>query len=212
MVSLYPRRGTLNGGTTIQIQAQNIPTADLLSSFYCQFSLDFDAGGATYTQTATRLNDTFVSCTTPDLSASFPSTEEYLDIYVALTDQDGTYSIKEKLVFTYLKEETVTSISPTNAFLDQQPYITITGTNFYNLVTLCVKLDFVSTYQEDIYINNDVLWISSTSLVFRMPHGHTIDLRGSHDVHVYVSNNCQEFTSAYGTFTFDMIPHMTSIS
>jgi len=150
LVSIYPRRGPYLGGTILFLQAVNLPLQSIQPSLSCRFSYDLE--GSSYTLAATRLNDTFVSCLTPDISTEFtPGTDSYKDILVGLTELDGTYSLKQKLKFTYQNKETLVSITPVNSFIDQKPYITVTGTNFLNVASLCVKAVFQSNQHELIF-------------------------------------------------------------
>ena len=141
---MYPVRGSRIGGTPLLLEIDNLIDISIVSfTLSCRFSFDFIVTplSTIFYVLAVPVNSTYIMCPTPDVSSYFnDATNYYMDIFVAINDLDGIYRPHAQQVFTYLRDYTLTSITPSSGYIIQQPVTTILGTNFYNVHTLLLQM------------------------------------------------------------------------
>ena len=69
---------------------------------------------------ATRLNDTYIECLSPNISAYFnDATDVYKDVFISVNDADGVFRLQQQLAFTYIKDYALTGVDPPSMYINQ---------------------------------------------------------------------------------------------
>lgn len=131
------------------------------------------------------------------------------ELLVGIPESDGSLYNSYRYRIYLIKNPTITSISPTRGFANQNIDIRITGTNFLNLETLHVKGDFVGNTPS---ILIDCLIISNEVIIVSSPNAMDIALYNDRTMTLSVSTNGFDYSETNAVFTFMDEPHMISMT
>ena len=141
LLSLYPLRGTVLGGTPVIVNVHKMPEESLDYSPRCLFSTNFLQQEQKFYIDAEVLNRTHILCYTPDISSAF---NNYLDfskeVYVTVNDLDGVFRQENSLMYTFVRDYGLLGTMPTYTYMKQQQSITIKGSNLLNVYDLVLKM------------------------------------------------------------------------
>ena len=184
---ILPRSGKLEGGTEITITGKNFIRT--ISGEEREFTVTIGGIAAK--------SILFVS--NQNLRVTIPPRPEPGQVEVIVTNPDGQES---KSDFTYNPPPTVTNISPPSGKLAGGTEITITGTGFINKILGSEEELTITIGGADA---ENVQFSSETQLNATIPGRYQ-----SGDVNVIITNPDGQY--AIGTFTYNGIPTITSIS
>jgi len=124
---------------------------------------------------------------------------------------DGSFDPSQVLPFTYIKEMTLDSVNPPSGYLKQRPFVTLKGSNFYNVHSLVSKL-VIDSSGEEVWFRGDLLFIDETELLIQMPNALYMDMKGGYSGKIFVSNNDGVDWSTGRAFTYYGEPHINGLS
>lgn len=169
-----PSGGNPSGGTSVLVRGDHFLTGATITF------------NGTLCSSATVVNETTISCTTPAGSAGVAA--------VVVTNPDGQ-TVTSSVIYTYQNAPTVTSVSPASGFTIGGNTVTITGTGFLSGATV----DFGTSSCSNVTV------ASPTSITCTTPSG-------TGAVNVTVTNPDTQTGSATSAFTYVGPPTVTGIS
>jgi len=187
LVSVTPDRGDSLGGTPLQITLGNNPLTvpGHAAVLRCQFST-LIAGSAPSTpaiaySSAVLVDETHMSCVTPDFSAHFTAATSQAavqEVYLSVSELDGTFRTRSELRFRYFQRPAVTALTPTQGFATRATQVNLHGQNFVNFDDLSIRAIAVPAGGvEYSWVGVEVLFMDSENLLIEMPAAATPDGR-----------------------------------
>lgn len=82
---------------------------------------------------ATYVDDSHISCITPDFSALFApalSGAAFQEAYVQVSEYDGTFRKASELRFRFYLRPEITALEPTEGYASRAVQVTLVGKNF----------------------------------------------------------------------------------